>query len=57
MRKIVGIMAALSFILMCGFVGGMDRDLISSVKGFIGALIFTAVFAVCMFILGVEENG
>lgn len=46
MRKIVGIIAVLSFILMCGFVGGMDRDLISSVKGFIGAAICTVIFAV-----------
>lgn len=45
MRKITGIGAALSFILMCGFVGGMDRDLISSAKGFIGAAICTVIFA------------
>lgn len=45
MRKIVGIIAALSFILMCGFVGGLDRGTINLTKGFIGAAICTVIFA------------
>lgn len=45
MRKIVGIIAALSFILMCGFIGGLDRCTIDLTKGFIGAAICTVIFA------------
>ena len=44
-RKIIGIIAALSFILMCGFVGGLDRGTIDLAKGFIGAAICTVIFA------------
>lgn len=50
MRKTVGIIAALSFILMCGFVGGLDRCTIDLTKGFIGAAISTVIFAVaCLY--------
>ena len=45
MRKIVGFIAALSFILMCGFIGGLDRGTINLTKGFIGAAICTVIFA------------
>ena len=45
MRKIVGIIAALSFILMSGFIGGLDRGTIELTKGFIGAAICTVIFA------------
>ena len=45
MRKIVGFIAALSFILMSGFIGGLDRGTISLSKGFIGAAICTVIFA------------
>ena len=46
MRKIIGIIAALSFILMSGFIGGLDRGTIDLSKGFIGATICTVIFAV-----------
>lgn len=45
MRKIIGIIAALSFILMSGFVGGLDRGTINLTKGFIGAAICTVIFS------------
>lgn len=44
-RKITGIGAVLSFILMCGFIGGLDRGTINLTKGFIGAAICTVIFA------------
>lgn len=49
MRKITGIIAALSFILMSGFIGGLDRGTIDLAKGFIGASICTVIFlAACV---------
>lgn len=44
-RKILVIMAIISFIVMTGFIGGLDRGTISLSKGFIGAAICTVIFA------------
>lgn len=45
-RKILVIVAIISFIVMTGFVGGLDRCTIDLTKGFIGAAISTVIFAV-----------
>ena len=55
MRKILGAVAIISFIVMTGFVGGLDRDLLSPTQGFVGALISVLIFGICVYLLKVSE--
>ena len=56
MRKILGAVAIISFIVMTGFVGGLDRDLLSPTQGFIGALISVSIFGICVYLLEVRKS-
>ena len=56
MRKILVFVCVISLILTVGFIGGIERDLISPGKGFATGLILSLVFGFCVYLLEVVDN-
>lgn len=53
MKKVCGVIAAISFLMLIGFVGGMDQGTLTLAQGGVGAFLSVGVFAVSLKIGGV----
>ena len=54
-KKIAVIVMVVSFMLLAGFVGGLDMDSITITKGFMGSALSLTVFILSALIGGVIE--
>ena len=55
-KKIAVIVMVTSFILLTGFIGGVDRDTLTLTQGFTGAGVSTVIFFISALIGGVIDE-
>lgn len=54
-KKIAGIVMTLSFILLAGFIGGLDRDTLTVTQGIAGSAVSLTIFFVSAWKGGIIE--